>query len=598
MILKLEHSFKSLSAFELADLPMLMVVSGENGSGKSHLLQGIADGTISGDWPGGANAIRLLTSNDLGSPQDMAPGGSGRESIVRQFESTIEDIQHLRHNPHYSDPRILDATLEERLVNTGLSVATCRELVRRSGKSFLDWTHDDFVRHTPSELGNGDLFSLSIQDIFGRYNQILTANGVNALRRDAGQQHSPVRSEQELEEAFGAPPWDLLNSALQVIGLNYRWVAPELSMLPLQTPPMLQDIDTHAFYPTSALSSGEKTLLSIALSLYSATNRKGYVRMPNVVLLDEPDATLHPSMIRSLLALLNDHFVAELAIRVIMTTHSPTTVALAPADSLYIMNKRSTPRLQPAQSKDGALSMLLVGVPSISISADNRRIVVVESPYDEKRYTSIATILANHLPSERSLVFMAAGSTALPSGSAAVLDLVGRLRANGSKSVWGLIDRDTRRSSPSEYVVFDASRYTAENVILDPLALGYYLLLEAYAPALQALPGITYKNFDPAQDAQRVIDYVVEMVGPADGDPSQVDITYVGGNVAQVPQFWLDEPGHILAKRIPESLMLLRKFEHDPERLLTQIIDRVWAPQPELIPQNTLDILQTLLSLE
>ena len=48
-------------------------------------------------------------------------------------------------------------------------------------------------------------------------------------------------------------------------------------------------------------------------------------RQPQLMLLDEVDALLHPSMISALVTALRNHF-AERSTRVIMATHSVTTV--------------------------------------------------------------------------------------------------------------------------------------------------------------------------------------------------------------------------------------------------------------------------------
>jgi len=596
MWLQLDQVYKSLTPFARIDLPDLVVLSGENGAGKSHLLQGISETRVSGDWTSTLSNIRMLTSEQLSNPPELAAGGEGREQMVARFEQTIQGIRSMRDYPEYQDTKTLQALVYENLQNMGLSSRSISKLETQVGKPLLEWNHDDFVFHTPFEIGGGDLFAVAIGEIFGRYNQLITANELEAFRAFNGQPHGVIRSDDEIRDSFGRAPWDLLNIALESVGLQYRFGTPELSMVPLVAPPALRHIVTGASYPVSALSSGEKTLLSVALSVYSAGSRSAYLNLPAIVLLDEPDATLHPSMIRSLLKLLKEQFVDDLGIRVIMTTHSPTTVALAPDESLFVMNKTQEPRLARASSKDAALSNLLVGVPTVSVSADHRRIVVVESPYDERRYTKIANLVGDRLTSERSLVFMAAGSSTLPNGSAAVVDLVGRLRVNGNRSVWGLIDRDNRSSLPSEYVLFDPTRYTSENLILDPLSIGLLLLLENFRPTVSALPGVDYVNFLPETHAQPVVDWVVNAVGADGGSTETVETLYAGGYKAELPRFWLDEPGHVLAKRLKNGLPILAKYEHDPERLLDQIIDRVWASRPGLVPQSTLDVLERLLA--
>ena len=77
-------------------------------------------------------------------------------------------------------------------------------------------------------------------------------------------------------------------------------------------------------YSVKELSSGEKILLCLCLSAF---NRDMGRRQPGLLLLDELDAVLHPSMISALIAGLKDQFVGN-GTRVIMATHSVTTVSL------------------------------------------------------------------------------------------------------------------------------------------------------------------------------------------------------------------------------------------------------------------------------
>src|SRR5437870_4901139 len=89
----------------------------------------------------------------------------------------------------------------------------------------------------------------------------------------------------------------------------------------------------------SDLSSGEKILASFALCLYYAAEKNQIARYPRVLLLDEIDAPLHPSMTQSVLAAIQRVLIAQEKVKVVLTTHSPTTVALTPESSLYKMHK-------------------------------------------------------------------------------------------------------------------------------------------------------------------------------------------------------------------------------------------------------------------
>ena len=80
---------------------------------------------------------------------------------------------------------------------------------------------------------------------------------------------------------------------------------------------------TGAQYNLDSLSSGEKILM--ALCLMSFNQYLGRSR-PKLLLLDELDTVLHPSMVTALVTLLKGLFVSQ-GTKVLMTSHSPMTVA-------------------------------------------------------------------------------------------------------------------------------------------------------------------------------------------------------------------------------------------------------------------------------
>ena len=77
-------------------------------------------------------------------------------------------------------------------------------------------------------------------------------------------------------------------------------------------------------YSVASLSSGGKILMSLCLAAFNQMMGR---RRPGLMLLDELDAVLHPSMVSALIAGLKDQFVNN-GTRVIMATHSVTTVSL------------------------------------------------------------------------------------------------------------------------------------------------------------------------------------------------------------------------------------------------------------------------------
>ena len=93
---------------------------------------------------------------------------------------------------------------------------------------------------------------------------------------------------------------------------------------------------TDAWYDLDSLSSGEKVLMALCLSSF---NRYLGRRQPKLLLLDELDAVLHPSMVAALVTTLKSLFVPQ-GTKVIMTSHSAMTVAaLDEADIFQAIRK-------------------------------------------------------------------------------------------------------------------------------------------------------------------------------------------------------------------------------------------------------------------
>lgn len=88
------------------------------------------------------------------------------------------------------------------------------------------------------------------------------------------------------------------------------------------------------------LSKGEQMI--VKFTVWAMAKDKNGMQI-NTMLLDEPDAHLHPSMCKMMIDILtelsNPKSEGGSAIRIIMTTHSPSTVAFAPDGSLFVMEK-------------------------------------------------------------------------------------------------------------------------------------------------------------------------------------------------------------------------------------------------------------------
>src|SRR5262249_3129526 len=150
-------------------------------------------------------------------------------------------------------------------------------------------------------------------------------------------------------DQYGEPPWRRLNEILQAAGLPfYVREPPELAHVSwLKPPPPFQaelvDRERDKVVTLDHLSAGEKVIVATAFLHYNAEHTGQH---PRLLLLDEPDAHLHPQLTRSFLNVLRQVFVEKRGVRIIMTTHSATTVALTPEECLFEMRRTESPRIE------------------------------------------------------------------------------------------------------------------------------------------------------------------------------------------------------------------------------------------------------------
>jgi hypothetical protein len=119
---------------------------------------------------------------------------------------------------------------------------------------------------------------------------------------------------EKVRKTLGPEPWSVLNEILEVAGFPYTVSAPRDHTILKPYDLLLIDRKSGKELRTVHLSSGEAALMGIVGWLYSAQQHGIF---PKLLLLDEPDARLHPSMTRQFLDIVNELLVGKYRIRVI-----------------------------------------------------------------------------------------------------------------------------------------------------------------------------------------------------------------------------------------------------------------------------------------
>jgi ABC-type cobalamin/Fe3+-siderophores transport system ATPase subunit len=641
MRLIFQHRFKSVVPFDTIDIPDFMILTGVNGAGKSHLLEAIENGAVSVEGvppnqPQGLRPIRRFDSNTL-VPQDTGPFSAAqisqeqssfwteisqhRDQQINPFKETLRQFglpslesmnvkELLTLRPFditalgvpLDRAQQIHETIESAATNANQYITSMfvrndpqnrsRLMSSISGAARIPvfaMEQEDFFREYPKLWQPVDLFQQSFARLFSAYQRHWAQNKLKTVANAEGEK-VPFLTEAQFVEKHGVAPWIFLNEILGVAELDFRINEPyKWDDRPYE--PILTDVNRNVRVKFNDLSSGERILMSFALCLYHANDPGSAADFPQLILFDEIDAPLHPSMTRSLLRTIEHALVNEHKIKVILTTHSPSTVALAPNSSIFVMHKQGQNRLK-ATSKDAALGILTSGVPTLSVNFENRRQVFVESKYDVQYYSALYGLSKPLLEPEISLSFIASA----PGGNGncgQVKTLVDQLTIGGNRTVVGAIDWDTKNvSTPTVIVLGENERYSVENFLLDPVLLGLLLLRERMQSAellgLSNETRYTDANKLSVGQLQAVADAVVSKIAkPKEFSNPEFDVLvefkYTNGHYVKVPRWFSLIQGHALEERMKEAFPPLLRYRNEPDLKLA-VIERVLEDFPKFLP--------------
>ena len=310
---------------------------------------------------------------------------------------------------------------------------------------------------------------------------------------------------------------------------------------------------------------------------------------------------------------MNSHFlsvvklvlVAKYGVSVIMTTHSPSTVALAPEGSVFEMS-RVSPRILKSRSVAETVGLLTAGL--VVVSPDSR-VVLVEDELDVKFYETIRQLLTDFGPSRDprpikaapSLIFLPAshgrGDKKIGGGSSVVINWVNKFdQPPLSEIVRGVIDRDNGNVSSSRVEVI--GRHSIENYLLDPLVVYCLLSSASCAPRIAGLDVSTGDEHlireQPAEVLQSIIDTIINVVQQKILDLQEMELSrrsvrFTKGVEVQYPGWMLDRRGHdlmiafqsafggngvITPPRLEQSMRRLRLMPDE----LVDIFERLQSP--------------------
>lgn len=387
MQIQFKNKHISIDQFNPIETPDFVVLTGVNGSGKSHLLDAIDKRhvTISG-----MEESHIVLFNYENFKLDNEPAfnahqlSAERESAWQYHQQQIKpNVQNFRNNLGANYEPLKSTCETEKKSFWGLTSEPLKQyrqqfkglfnnqnikqnpqaqgiysLAKKLPYSIDEIEHDDFIKRFKPFVFKNDFLPNQLGKIFWDYYVKYRGNQVNQYENEKNGKDYEVLSEQEFLTVHGEKPWVLINQILEEFDtLQYKINSPEgadyFGSFQLKLKHTSKDDLEIEF---NSLSSGEKILMALVASIYKSSSDKHF---PDILLLDEVDASLHPSMMKNMLNVIQNIFLKQ-GVKVILVTHSPTTIALAPEESVFIMNRSGLDRIEK-KSKSDALAILTQG---------------------------------------------------------------------------------------------------------------------------------------------------------------------------------------------------------------------------------------------
>ena len=194
---------------------------------------------------------------------------------------------------------------------------------------FLEISNDEILESIPSNL----FLKLQDETVEGIARVFTDAARIRTLKEaECGRKGKKFDNKKWLETA----PWTEINNLFSKLNFNYRFSEDFDYEIPyLREEPKLfayenGNINKRKERYINDLSDGEKAILNLVISTYDRKNDF----TTKLLLLDEYDATLNPSLINDYYLTIQEYYLQK-NIKILLSTHSPITISLAPEGAKY-----------------------------------------------------------------------------------------------------------------------------------------------------------------------------------------------------------------------------------------------------------------------
>ncbi len=392
MQLQFKQSHLSIEQFDPIELGDFTVLTGVNGSGKSHLLEAIEKYDVAISGMENAHIVlfnyetfrleneQIFNAHQLSDERESAwqyfvehqiknnmqswrsTLGESYDTLKSSCEAEKKSFWSLKKDELKDYKQNVKNYFNDSDIKTNQQAQGIYSLLKKLPYSIDEIQHDEFVRMYKPFVFKNDFLPNQLGKIIWDYYVKYRNNQVNRFENEENGKDYEALREDEFIKVHGEKPWDVVNKILETFDtLQYKVNSPEGSDFFGNFQLKLKHTERSDLeIEFSSLSSGEKVLMALVASVYKSSSDKHF---PDILLLDEVDASLHPSMMKNMFEVIDNTFLKQ-GVKVILVTHSPTTIALAPEDSVFVMNRTGINRIEK-KSQQEALTILTQGFVTI-----------------------------------------------------------------------------------------------------------------------------------------------------------------------------------------------------------------------------------------
>ena len=144
-----------------------------------------------------------------------------------------------------------------------------------------------------------------------------------------------------------------------------------------------------------SFSPGERMILMFYLWTFHAQQQAELLKDKpirnklRILLLDEPDAYMHPSLIKEIINMFLDNRFEYLNVQIIMTTHSPVTLSFIPQENIFELKRDLTNKIVSIRPIRNKKQLIYSFSGNLFFLKETFKIVLVEGTRDDKEFYSM-----------------------------------------------------------------------------------------------------------------------------------------------------------------------------------------------------------------